>query len=76
LPGALATRTYSVPPLDASQAERLAAQLRSLPGVREARVVEAESTAYLKVDSARFDEHNALQTIAGQGELTWPQSTR
>jgi predicted MFS family arabinose efflux permease len=76
LPGALSTRTYSVPALDASQAERLVAKLRALPGVREARVVAGESTAYLKVDSARFDEHNVLQTIAGQGELTWPQSTR
>jgi MFS family permease len=76
LPGALATRTYSIPALDASRAERLSAQLRSLRGVREARVVAGESTAYLKVDSAHFDEHNALQTIAGEGELTWPQSTR
>jgi predicted MFS family arabinose efflux permease len=76
VPGALSTRTYSVPALDASQAERLVAQLRALPGVREARVVAGESTAYLKVDSARFDEHNVLQIIAGQGELTWPQSTR
>jgi MFS family permease len=75
-PEALSTRTYSVPRLDASQAERLVARLRALPGVREARVVAAESTAYLKVDSTRFDEHNVLHTIAGEGELTWPQSTR
>lgn len=75
-PEALSTRTYTVPTLDASQAERLVARLRALPGVREARVVAAESTAYLKVDSTRFDEHNVLHTIAGEGELTWPQSTR
>jgi predicted MFS family arabinose efflux permease len=75
-PEALSTRTYTVPALDASEAERLGARLRALPGVREARVVAAESTAYLKVDSTRFDEHNVLHTIAGEGELTWPQSTR
>jgi MFS family permease len=76
LPGALSARTYTVPPLDASQAERLAEQLRAVPGVREARVVTGEGTAYLKVDSTRFDEHNVLQIIAGQGELKWPQSTK
>ena len=75
-PEALSTRTYSVPALDAAQTERLVAKLRALPGVREARVVAAESIAYLKVDSARFDEHNVLHIIAGEGELTWPPSTR
>jgi predicted MFS family arabinose efflux permease len=70
-PEVLSTRTYTVPRLDASQAERLVARLRALPGVREARVVAGESTAYLKVDSTRFDEHNVLHTIAGEGELTW-----
>jgi predicted MFS family arabinose efflux permease len=75
-PEVLSTRTYSVPALDAAQTERLVAKLRALPGVREARVVAAESIAYLKVDSARFDEHNVLHTIAGEGELTWPRSTR
>ena len=76
LPGALSTRTYSVPSLDAVQRERLVEQLRAVPGVREARVATGESTAYLKVDSTRFDEHNVLQIIAGQGELKWPQSTK
>jgi predicted MFS family arabinose efflux permease len=75
-PGTPSTRTYAVPPLEAGQAERLVAQLRSLPGVREAQLAPGESTAYLKVDSTRFDEDNVLHTIAGQGELTWPQSTR
>ena len=69
-------RTYDVPPMDAQQAEVLVERLKSLPGVREARVVAAEGVAQLKVDSARFDEHNVLNTIAGQGELTWPRSTR
>jgi MFS family permease len=76
VPGALSARTYSVPALDASQAERLVEQLRALPGVSDVRIVTGESTAYLKVDSTRFDEHNVLQMIAGEGELTWPQSTR
>lgn len=76
VPGIPGARTYGVPPMDAQQAEALMAQLRMLPGVREARVVISERTAYLKVDSAGFDEHNVLNTIAGQGELTWPQSTR
>jgi predicted MFS family arabinose efflux permease len=75
-PGTPSTRTYAVPPLDARKAERLVAQLRALPGVREAQLDAGESTAYLKVDTARFDEHNVLHTIAGQGELTWPRSTK
>jgi len=75
VPAMLAARTYSVPPLDAAQAEHLVTQLRALPGVREARVVAGETTAYLKVDSAAFDEHNVLHTIARQGERAWPQST-
>jgi predicted MFS family arabinose efflux permease len=69
-------RTYSVPPMDAQQAESLLSYLRAVPGVREARIVIDERTAYLKVDSARFDEHNVRNTIAGEGELTWPRSTR
>lgn len=76
VPAMLSTRTYSVPPLDRAAAERLGAQLLSLPGVREARVIAAECTAYLKVDSAAFDEHNVLHMIARQGDLSWPQSTR
>jgi predicted MFS family arabinose efflux permease len=76
VPGALTTRTYDLPILDASQTEHLLEQLRAAPGVREVRVVTGESTAYLKVDSTRFDEHNVLQIIAGQGELKWPRSTK
>jgi predicted MFS family arabinose efflux permease len=71
IPEPLGTRTYSVPPLGGREAEMLADELRALAGVREARVVPAESTAYLKVDSDKFDEHNVLQTIAGKGELGW-----
>ena len=75
-PATPSTRTYAVPPLEARQAERLVAQLRALPGVRDAQLAAGDGTAFLKVDSARFDEDNVLHTIAGQGELTWPQSTR
>jgi MFS family permease len=71
LPEPLSTRTYSVPPMDLAQTQALTAALRAIPGVHEARVVVAECTAYLKVDSVRFDEHNVLQTIAGKGELGW-----
>ncbi|HYC46248.1 MAG TPA: MFS transporter [Burkholderiales bacterium] len=74
--GVLSLRTYSVPPLDAQQAQRLAARLQALAGVREARVIAEERTASLMVDSTAFDEHNVLQAIASQGELTWPQSTK
>jgi MFS family permease len=71
IPEPLSTRSYSVPPMDLAQTEALIAALRAIPGVHEARVVAAESTAYLKVDSVRFDEHNVLQAIAGKGELGW-----
>ncbi len=71
IPEPLSTRTYSVPPMDLAETQALATALRAIPGVHEARVVAAESTAYLKVDSVRFDEHNVLQTIAGKGELGW-----
>ena len=71
-PQVSASRSYSVPALDSAQTEMLIARLRALPGVRDARVVSAESTAYLEVDSARFDEHNVLHTIAGKG-LPWRQ---
>jgi predicted MFS family arabinose efflux permease len=59
-------RTYAVPPMDARQEAALLARLRTLPGVREVRVVTAERTAYLKVDSAGFDEHNVLNTLQGK----------
>jgi predicted MFS family arabinose efflux permease len=75
-PKALSTRTYSVPPLDASAAEALLARLRALAGVHEARLVSPEGTVHLKVDSASFDEHNALDAIASKGERAWPRSTR
>jgi MFS family permease len=59
-------RSYTLPRLDAREAEALAARLRGLQGVRDARIVTSENTAYLEVDSTRFDEHNALQLITGE----------
>ena len=76
VPEISATRSYTVPPLDRSQAEALTARLTAVPGVQEALVVIAESTAYLKVDSTGFDEDNVLHTIAANGELEWPRSTK
>jgi MFS family permease len=59
-------RSYTLPRLDAREAEALATRLRALQGVRDARIVTAENTAYLEVDSTRFDEHNALQLITAE----------
>jgi MFS family permease len=66
VPPTLSTRTYTLPRLSAAEAEVLLTRLRLLPGVREAHVVANERTAYLKVDSADFDEHNVLQTLTGK----------
>jgi len=66
VPHPLSTRAYALPALDPARAERLAAGLRSLPGVREARVASGERRAYLEVDSAGFDEQNVLRLIAKQ----------
>jgi MFS family permease len=59
-------RSYTVPPLEAAQAEALATRLRALAGVREAHVNARENTAYLQVDSAVFDEQNVVRTITGK----------
>jgi MFS family permease len=66
VPSTLGTRTYTVPRLSSAEAETLLTRLRLLPGVREAHVIANERTAYLKVDSADFDEHNVLQTLTGK----------
>jgi len=66
VPATLSSRAYTIPELDRERADSLTAELRSLPGVREARVVAAERTAYLEVDSLGFDEQNVLKLIAGE----------
>jgi MFS family permease len=52
-PSYLTTRL--VPIADSSDAEGLAARLRSVPGVAEAVVIPEEKLAYLKVDSRSFN---------------------
>lgn len=64
VPATLSTRIYSLPAYALDRAESLAARLSMLPGVHEARVVATESRAYLKVDSAGFDEENVAKLLA------------
>jgi len=60
------TRTYPVPRLDNKRAAGLSRKLAAVPGVREVMVLAGEGMAYLKVDSARFDERSVLELIAGE----------
>ena len=66
VPATLSSRVYTIPELDRDRASGLTAQLRTVPGVHEARVVAGERRAYLRVDSADFDEENVLKLIAGE----------
>lgn len=66
VPVSLATRVYAIPSLDRRRADGLSAQLEALPGVHEALVIAGERMAYLKVDSAGFDEENVLKLIEGE----------
>jgi predicted MFS family arabinose efflux permease len=65
-PQAGTTRTYPVPRLDDKRAAGLSRKLAAAPGVREVMVLAGEGMAYLKVDSARFDERSVLELIAGE----------
>jgi hypothetical protein len=65
-PGKSGTRTYNVPRMDASRADGLSRRLADVAGVSEALVLAADGVAYLKVDSARFDEQRVLDLIAGE----------
>ena len=67
VPVALSTREYAISPLDAEQADGLAARLRALPGVHEASVAAGERSARLRVDSAGFDDENVRRLIARDG---------
>jgi MFS family permease len=60
------TRSYPVPPLDPKRAAGLSRKLAKVPGVREVMLLAGEGMAYLKVDSARFDERSVLELIAGE----------
>lgn len=66
VPVTLSTRVYTLPELDADEALVLSGRLRALPGVHEARVAAGERRAYLRVDSAAFDEENVAKLIAGE----------
>lgn len=66
VPAVLSTRVYTVPALAHERADGLAARLKALPGVHEAKVVAQECRAYLRVDSAGFDEQNVVRLIAGE----------
>lgn len=66
VPALLTTRVYTLPEFAGERAERFAMRLRTLPGVHEACVVAGERRAYLKVDSAGFDEQNVVKLIAGE----------
>jgi MFS family permease len=65
-PQAGTTRTYPLPRLDDKRAAGLSRKLAAVPGVREVMVLAGEGMAYLKVDSARFDERSVLELIAGE----------
>lgn len=65
-PEVAATRTYSVPRLDAKRADGLSRKLANAPGVREALIISGEGVAHLKVDDAHFDERTVLELIAGE----------
>lgn len=65
VPERFATRRYPLPRMDAARAQGVVNRLASLPGVREA-LLGAEGVAYLKVDTAGFDEQNVLRILASE----------
>lgn len=69
-PRYLSSRLLPVGALDRTQAEALAARLRTIPGVVEATVIADEGVAYLKVDRNRLDEQALAEvTPAADGPL-------
>ncbi len=64
-PEQLSTRRYPLPRMDSARAQGVVKKLASLPGVREA-LLGAEGVAYLKVDTAGFDEQNVLRVLASE----------
>jgi hypothetical protein len=65
-PAQVRTRTFNVPHMDESRADRLARRLADLPGVREALVKAGEGVAYLKVDARSFDEAGVLRVLSAE----------
>ena len=66
VPAVLRTRRYQLPKLDAAAVSTLTRKLAGLPGVREV-MLSQEGVAYLRVDSAGFDEQNVIKLLAGEG---------
>jgi hypothetical protein len=64
-PERFSTRRYRLPRMDAARAQGVVNRLAGLPGVREA-LLGAEGVAYLKVDTAGFDEQNVLRILANE----------
>jgi len=65
VPEGLSTRRYALPGMDSARAQGVVKRLAGLPGVREA-LLGAEGVAYLKVDTAGFDEQNVLRILASE----------
>jgi MFS family permease len=66
VPAVLQTRRYRLPKMDEQASSGLTRRLAGLPGVREV-MLSAEGEAYLRVDSAGFDEQNVIKLLAGEG---------
>jgi MFS family permease len=66
VPATLHTRRYQLPRLDEAAIAGLVRQLAGLPGVREV-MLSGEGVAYLRVDSAGFDEQNVIKLLAREG---------
>lgn len=60
-PAYVATRMIQLGDCDTVRASQIQAELQALPGVAEVAVLSEDQTAYLKVDSAQFDEKNILK---------------
>ncbi|MEX0958749.1 MAG: MFS transporter [Burkholderiales bacterium] len=64
-PSGLSTRRYQLPRLESRRALGLERELATLPGVCEV-MLSGDGFAYLKVDSAGFDEENVIRLIASK----------
>lgn len=60
-PPYVATRMIHLSPSDSARAATIENELKALPGVAEVAVIADDQRAYLKVDSAQFDEQNIMK---------------
>ena len=65
-PKRVMTRVFPLPDMEPGRAKGLVERLRALPGVDDALFSAKENAAYLKVDSAGFDEENVHKLIGGE----------